>query len=415
MRGKVGGEQVAFWQLSVFILSYSQRLFSETPFASLCAPTRRLTMELRNGIHTLDAYRPTFDPHLDIATVVFSHVQCVKTRHSLALVSKLWRDASKPAAAYPLEFDFDAFPDMVAGSGFSALMTRSIRVIGLLDNDEALSLPYERVVGLLGETAKDVCEYSARWGSVRLLKWERENKLDWSEQTCHHAALNGHLPALQYLHENGCPWDKYTCAYAVTKGHLPALQYLHENGCPWDGYTCYYAAHKNTGTACSTRWITSARSGSITPRGTRITSQMKCRLPKILATYVSKPSTFPTSGPTHLNDHVINNQNSIPGVPPASASACSRASLAAARRALTSSGSSPTIPRLCVRTLRSCTKYFSPSRARSSYPAHSAKWCMTMDAATDTFKDAVPGPCCRMYTNPSHMAFWFSVMPSPCK
>ena len=144
---------------------------------------------------------------------------------------------------------------------------------------------------------------------------------------------------------------------------------------------------------------------------------MKCRLPKILATYVSKPSTFPTSGPTHLNDHVINNQNSIPGVPPASASAsaCSRASLAAARRAITSSGSSPTIPRLCVRTLRSCTKYFSPSRARSSYPAHSAKWCMTMDAAMDTFKDAVPGPCCRMYTNPSHMAFWFSVMPSPCK
>ena len=52
----------------------------------------------------------TFDPHLDIATVVFSHVQCVKTRVNLALVSKLWRDASKPAAAYPRTFDFDAFP-----------------------------------------------------------------------------------------------------------------------------------------------------------------------------------------------------------------------------------------------------------------------------------------------------------------
>ena len=76
-------------------------------------------MQLRNGKHVLDAYRPTFDPHLDIATVVFSHVQCVKTRHSLALVSKLWRDASKPAAAYPLRFDFDAFPHMttVLGSG----------------------------------------------------------------------------------------------------------------------------------------------------------------------------------------------------------------------------------------------------------------------------------------------------------
>ena len=36
-------------------------------------------------------------------------LQCVKTRHSLALVSKLWRDASKTAAAYPRVFDFDAF------------------------------------------------------------------------------------------------------------------------------------------------------------------------------------------------------------------------------------------------------------------------------------------------------------------
>ena len=110
-------------------------------------------MQPRNGIQTLDAYRPTFDPHLDIATEVFSHVQCVKTRHSLARVSKLWRDASKPAAAYPLRFDFGAFPDMDE-SGHTRADTR---FTGLLDNDEALSLPYERVVGLLGEAAEDVC------------------------------------------------------------------------------------------------------------------------------------------------------------------------------------------------------------------------------------------------------------------
>ena len=103
-----------------------------------------------------DTRQPIFDPGLDVATVVFSHVRCVKTRVNLAVVSKLWRDASKPAAAYPLEFDFDAFPDM--HSYFRAwadpLSSLNIR---LLDNDEALSLPYERVVGLLGETAEDVC------------------------------------------------------------------------------------------------------------------------------------------------------------------------------------------------------------------------------------------------------------------
>ena len=54
---------------------------------------------------------------MDIATVVFSHVQCVKTRVNLAVVSKLWREASKPAAAYPLEFDFDAFR-VAFGEGF---------------------------------------------------------------------------------------------------------------------------------------------------------------------------------------------------------------------------------------------------------------------------------------------------------
>ena len=194
-------------------------------------------MQLRNGIQTLDAYRPTFDPHLDIATVVFSHVQCVKTRVNLAVVSKLWKDASKPATAYPLRFDFDAFPDMLP-------WTRDPLIIGLLDNNEALSLPYERVVGLLGETAKHVCSYAAWLGSFRLLKWTRVNMCaDWSADTCSAAADNGQLPALQYLHENGCPWDSNTCYLAAHNGQLLALKYLHENGCPWDSNTCHHAAH----------------------------------------------------------------------------------------------------------------------------------------------------------------------------
>jgi len=151
-------------------------------------------------------------------------------------VSKLWRDASKPAAAYPLRFDFGAFPDMPS-------RTRSTLITRLLDNDEALSLPYERVVGLLGETAERVCNYAAFRGSLRLLKWTRENnRVGWSVLTCHYAVLNRRLPALQYLHENGCPWDSTTCFYAAQSGHLPVIQYLHENGCPWDSGTCSAAA-----------------------------------------------------------------------------------------------------------------------------------------------------------------------------
>jgi hypothetical protein len=197
-------------------------------------------MQLRNGEHTLDACRPTFDPNLDIATVVFSHVQCVKTRVNLSLVSKLWRDASKTAAAYPRTFDFGAFADM-------ASWTWSARVTGLLDNDEALSLPYERVVGLLGAAAKyvlEVCNHAARRGSVRLLKWTQVNNLAWSAHTCCCAANTGHLPALKYLHENGCPWNSATCYYAAHRKHWDCLQYAVDNKCPgWEIYAEEYAEH----------------------------------------------------------------------------------------------------------------------------------------------------------------------------
>jgi len=184
-----------------------------------------------------DTNNPIFDPHLDIATVVFSHVQCVKTRHSLARVSKLWRDASKPAAAYPRRFDWGAFPDMPEG-------TRIARILELLNNDEAVSLPYERVVRLLGKAAKSVCDHAALRGSVRLLKWTRENNGAWSTYKCYYALFTGHLPALQYLRENGCPWDWHTCHTAAHNKHWDCLQYAVDNKCPqWEKYAREYAKH----------------------------------------------------------------------------------------------------------------------------------------------------------------------------
>ena len=203
-------------------------------------PAHRLTMLLRSGKRKLDAYSPTFDPHLDIATVVFSHVQCVKTRVNLALVSKIWRDASKNADAYPVTFDFDALPHM------SDCMTRSDCVMVMMDNDEALSLPYDRVVGLLGKVANDVmlCEDAAACGCVRLLKWARENNCAWSAFTCDCAAANGHLHVLKYLHENGCPWEGSTCHFAVDYKHWDCLQYAVDNKCmQWEWYAGKYTKH----------------------------------------------------------------------------------------------------------------------------------------------------------------------------
>ena len=184
-----------------------------------------------------DTNRPTFDPGLDVATVVFSHVQCVKTRLNLALVSKLWRDASKPAAAYPLWFDFDAFRHHEDED-----ITRLPRIVGLLDNDEALSLPYERVVGLLGEAAKlGVCNYAACRGSVRLAEVGASEQpyLVYAHVRMSQPIVDT-LPALQYLHENGCPWNLETCHYK----HWDCLQYAVDNKCPgWERYAKEHAEH----------------------------------------------------------------------------------------------------------------------------------------------------------------------------
>ena len=209
-------------------------------------------MELRSGNRKIDEYQPSFDPHLDIATVVFSHVQCVMTRDSLAQVSKLWRDASKPAAAYPSRFDFDAFPheeeeeeasDSEEEEGMDDC-TRKTRIFDLMDNDEALSLPYERVVGLLGEIAEPLYIYAAFRGSVRLLKWARENNGDWNSGMCAYAAGNGHLPALKYLHENGCPWNSNTCWLAVYEKRWDCLKYAVDNKCDeWKEHAEKYANH----------------------------------------------------------------------------------------------------------------------------------------------------------------------------
>ena len=136
------------------------------------------------------------------------------------------------------------------------MTTRQTHLITyLLDNDEALSLPYERVVGLLGEAAEYTGEgntpipeylsyYAAMRGSVRLLKWARVNNRAWSAVMCSSAALCGQLPALQYLHENGCPWNWNTCSDAGYYKHWDCLQYAVDNKCPgWLWHAEHYAKH----------------------------------------------------------------------------------------------------------------------------------------------------------------------------
>ena len=220
---------------------------------------RIATMSIQSGMWVPDTNRPIFDPHFDIATVVFPHVQCVQPRLNLALVSKLWRDASKTAAAYPLRFDSTGLE-----THRRLQLLRNLRYTGLyqqiavrlVDNDAALSLPSDRVFELLDSAAPEqLVDRSVTWkvqrwlypnaaelGSIKLLKWARKNDCVMTAYACRAAACNGHLHALRWLRENGCPWDFRTVRAAAkhrsNPKHLGCLRYAVENKCPgWEDYT----------------------------------------------------------------------------------------------------------------------------------------------------------------------------------
>ena len=224
-------------------------------------------MSTLSGMWVPDTNQPIFDPHLDIATVVFSHVQCVQTRLNLAQVSTLWKDASKTAAAYPLRFDSTGLethwrPRLLRNFRHINTGEHQYIAVHLVDNDAALSLPSDRVFELLDSAAPEqLLDGSVTWkvqrwlypnaaalGSITLLKWARKNDCVMTALACHVAAGNGHLHALRWLRENGCPWDHWTLVTAANRRRNPkdlaCLRYAVENKCPgvggypgWEGYT----------------------------------------------------------------------------------------------------------------------------------------------------------------------------------
>ena len=68
---------------------------------SLC-PSKRARGVILDDDDTDDAV--AFEPGVNIAALVFSKIQCVRTRAALARASKFWLDVSKQKEALPRRF-----------------------------------------------------------------------------------------------------------------------------------------------------------------------------------------------------------------------------------------------------------------------------------------------------------------------
>ena len=205
------------------------------------------TMSTQSGMWVPDTNRPIFDPHLDIATVVFSHVQCFRTRHSLALVSKLWRDASKEVGSGTLTAE--------DRSMLSLCEIQAEAIVGIMNMasdhgvNMARQLPYHHAIMVelerksQGDTFVKVL---AREIFLRTVA-ERELYAKTVAAKAAEAAAKAEKRGAkekqrraEFFEANGCE----PCHYAATHELWDCLQYSVDNKCPgWEYYAEKYAEH----------------------------------------------------------------------------------------------------------------------------------------------------------------------------
>ena len=85
-----------------------------------------------------------------------------------------------------------------------------------------------------GYWTNTVCDISAKYGSLDVLKWARAQGCPWGSWTCTLAAKYGHFETLKWARTHGCEWSENTCSWAACCGHLEILQWLRKHGCPWN-------------------------------------------------------------------------------------------------------------------------------------------------------------------------------------
>ena len=142
---------------------------------SLC-PSKRARDVILDDDDTDDAV--AFEPGVNIAALVFSKIQCVRTRAALARASKFWQEVSKQKRPCPAgstspcartsppndRTGWDVVRAIPVTWDETSLSTYRPKLLNLLDNDEALSLPKERVLELMPlhvKTGRNLCCFAA--------------------------------------------------------------------------------------------------------------------------------------------------------------------------------------------------------------------------------------------------------------
>ena len=135
------------------------------------------------------------DLPVELAALVFSHIEHVQTRQTLEAMSSTFQEASSLPGALPRTFDLEGVAGNVAD-----------QLVRLLDvRSRVRSLDKERVLELIGDERNRLCEYACG-RNFEVLKWaHNELDLPWapypagrvSDDVLVLRVLRGTWPALQ--------------------------------------------------------------------------------------------------------------------------------------------------------------------------------------------------------------------------
>ncbi len=90
---------------------------------------------------------------------------------------------------------------------------------------------------------ESLCAAAVQGGSLKSLKYLRDNGVEWDERVCTFAAEKGRYDIIKYARENKCPWDEDDVGtFAAENGHIDLLGKLKELDFEFPSYITAMAA-----------------------------------------------------------------------------------------------------------------------------------------------------------------------------
>ena len=154
------------------------------------------------------------DLPVELAALVFSHIEHVQTRQTLEAMSSTFQEASSLPGALPRTFDLEG----VAGN-------LADQLVRLLDGDRVRSLEKERALELIGVYKDRLCEYACG-RNFEVLKWaHNELDLPWAPYPA--GRVSDDVLVLRVLRET---WSALKGRWPADEGHDEWEGVVMENG-----------------------------------------------------------------------------------------------------------------------------------------------------------------------------------------